>query len=137
MKAVVAFVCGVVFAAGLAISGMLQPAKVIGFLDVFGDWDPALAGVMIGAIPVHFVAWRLCRGRPSVWGGTVPATSNHVLDGRLFVGATLFGIGWALAGVCPAPAWTNVAAPSAFTLVTLASVLLGVALSFLVPARTR
>jgi uncharacterized membrane protein YedE/YeeE len=137
MKLVVAFACGVLFALGLGISGMLQPAKVLGFLDFFGAWDPTLLGVMCGAIPVYFVAWTLRHGRPSLWGSQVPAKASHVLDGRLVVGASLFGVGWGLAGVCPGPAVTNVAAHSAFTLTILASILAGVALSFLVPARTK
>ena len=137
MKSVVAFACGVLFAVGLGVSGMLQPAKVVGFLDFFGDWDPTLLGVMAGAIPVYFVAWVWKRGAPTPWGSRVPAQANHALDGRLVLGASLFGVGWGLAGVCPAPAVTNLAAPSAFTLSVLASMLIGVALSFLVPARAR
>lgn len=129
MKVAVAFVCGVVFAVGLGISGMLQPAKVIGFLDVFGDWDPTLLGVMGGAIPVYLLAWTARRGRRSAWGSLVPAQASHVLDGRLFAGATLFGVGWALVGVCPGPAVTNLAAPSAFTLAVVAAMVAGVALS--------
>src|SRR5262245_22501129 len=109
MKVVVAFACGALFAAGLGISGMLQPAKILGFLDFFGAWDPTLLGVMVGAIPVYFVAWMLRRGRPSVWGSPVPAQANHALDGRLVLGATLFGIGWGCVGVCPGPALTNLA----------------------------
>jgi uncharacterized membrane protein YedE/YeeE len=136
VKAVVAFASGVLFAAGLGISGMLQPTRVLGFLDFFGDWDPRLLGVMLGAIPVYFLAWSRWRGRPSRWGSPVPARSSHVIDGRLVVGALLFGVGWGLAGVCPGPAVTNLAAPSAFTLSVLASIVAGVALSFLVPART-
>ena len=137
MKVAVAFASGVLFAAGLGISGMLQPAKVLGFLDFFGAWDPTLLGVMCGAIPVYMLAWARWRGRPSAWGSPIPAKASHALDGRLVLGAALFGVGWGLAGVCPGPAVTNVAAPSAFTLSVLASILAGVALSFLVPARAR
>lgn len=137
MKIVVAFASGVLFATGLGISGMLQPMKVLGFLDFFGVWDPTLLGVMAGAIPVYLLAWIRQRGRPSVWGSQVPAQANHVLDGRLVLGASLFGVGWGFVGVCPGPAVTNLAAPSAFTLSVLASILAGVTLSFLVPARSR
>ncbi|HZL99041.1 MAG TPA: DUF6691 family protein [Planctomycetota bacterium] len=135
MKAAVAFACGIVFATGLGISGMLQPAKVIGFLDLFGNWDPTLLGVMGGAVAVHAVAWIWRRGRPSVWGSLVPAKASHVLDGRLVLGASLFGVGWGMVGVCPGPAVTNLAAATPFTLSVLAAMLAGVALSFLVPAR--
>jgi uncharacterized membrane protein YedE/YeeE len=79
----------------------------------------------------------LRRGRPSRWGALLPAQASHVLDARLFLGAALFGMGWGLVGVCPGPAVTNIAAPSVFTLSALASILAGVALSFLVPARAR
>ncbi len=134
MKLAVAFACGVLFAVGLGVSGMLQPAKVLGFLDFFGAWDPTLLGVMVGAIPVHLLAWTRWRGRPSRWGSQVPARSNQALDGRLVLGSSLFGVGWALTGVCPGPAVTNLAAPSAFTVSVLGSMLVGVALSVLVPA---
>ena len=137
MKTAVAFACGVLFAVGLGVSGMLQPTRVLGFLDFFGTWDPTLLGVMCGAIPVYLVAWFLRRGRPSAWGSIVPAQASHVLDARLFLGASLFGVGWGLAGVCPGPAVTNVAAPSAFTLSVLIAIVAGVGLSFLVPARTK
>ncbi len=137
MRAAVAFACGVLFALGLGVSGMLQPAKVLGFLDVFGDWDPTLLGVMAGAIPVYLLAWAWRRGRPTRWGSVIPARANHALDGRLVLGASLFGAGWGLTGVCPGPAVTNLASPSAFTLSVLASMLAGVALSFLVPVRAR
>lgn len=137
MKSLVAFACGVLFAIGLGVSGMLQPAKVIGFLDFFGAWDPTLLGVMAGAIPVYLVAWAWRRGRPSPWGAPVPARSSHELDGRLVLGASLFGIGWAFAGVCPGPAVTNLAAASPFTLSVLAAMVGGVLLSFVVPARVK
>ena len=137
MKTVVAFACGLLFALGLGISGMLRPERVLGFLDLFGAWDPTLLGVMAGAIPVYLIAWLWQRGRPSVWGSPIPARANHSLDGRLVFGASVFGVGWGLAGVCPGPAVTNLAAPSAFTLSVLGAMLAGVALSFLVPSRAK
>ena len=137
MKVAIAFASGLLFAVGLGLSGMLQPARIIGFLDFAGAWDPTLLGVMCGAIPVYFVAWSLRRGRACRWGASVPARANHALDGRLFLGAGLFGVGWGLAGVCPGPAVTNAAAPSTFTLSVLAAILVGVALSALVPARAK
>ena len=137
MKAAVAFACGVLFAVGLGISGMLRPEKILGFLDFFGAWDPTLLGVMCGAIPVYALAWMLRRGRPSACGSQIPSKPNHALDVSLFVGATLFGIGWALTGVCPGPAVTNLAAPSVFTLSVTGSIVAGVALSFLVPTRAK
>lgn len=137
MKLAAAFVCGVVFALGLGLSGMLQPAKVIGFLDFFGSWDPALLFVMGPAVGFTFAAWRWRRGRPSPWGSPVPEKPNHSLDVRLFAGASLFGVGWGISGVCPGPALTNLAAPGAFTLTVLASLVAGVALSLLPGVRRR
>jgi len=131
MKIAVAFVCGIVFALGLGLSGMLQPAKIIGFLDVTGKWDPSLMFVMGPAVGVMLLAWLLRRGKPSPWGAEVPAKGLHHLDVPLYVGAALFGIGWALAGICPGPAVANLAAPSSFTLTALGSMTAGIALSFL------
>lgn len=131
MKNAAAFACGLVFALGLGVSGMLQPAKVIGFLDVAGTWDPSLAFVMGPAVGITLAAWAWRRGKPSPWGSEVPVKSVHDLDARLFIGAALFGAGWGLAGVCPGPAVTNLAAPSPFTLTALGAMLAGIALSFL------
>ncbi len=99
-----AFVAGLVFAIGLGISGMTLPSKVIGFLDVMGDWDPSLAFVMGGAIAVHltFTRWLLRRGRPLVAEAFHFPTRSDI-DGRLVVGAALFGVGWGLVGYCPGP----------------------------------
>lgn len=137
MTAVAAFVCGIVFALGLGVSGMLQPAKVIGFLDVAGKWDPSLALVMGPAVGITMLAWRLRRGRTTPFGCEVPAQGIPDLDARLFVGATIFGIGWGMTGVCPGPSIVNLAAASTFTLVALASIVAGVALSFLPPLLRR
>ena len=104
------FVPGVIFAAGLAISGMTNPAKVIGFLDLAGDWDPSLAFVMVGAIGAFAILNVAVQKRPLplLWGKFpgIKATGAH-LDGRLFVGATLFGVGWGIGGFCPGPAIAN------------------------------
>lgn len=136
MKTAVAFVCGIVFAVGLAFSGMLQPAKVLGFLDVFGRWDPALAFVMGPAVGVYLAVWRWRRGRASPCGSTVPAESIHTLDLRLILGASLFGAGWGLCGICPGPALVNLVAPNGYFLAFFAALLGGVALSFAVPKTT-
>ena len=135
MKSAVAFVCGIVFALGLGLSGMLQPGKIIAFLDVTGNWDPSLLFVMGPAVGIVLVAWLLRRGKPTAWGTEVPAQRNHTLDVRLYAGAALFGIGWGLSGVCPGPAVANLAAPSTFTLLILGAILAGTALSFLAERR--
>jgi uncharacterized membrane protein YedE/YeeE len=97
-------VVGLIFGAGLSISGMVLPEKVIGFFDVAGTWDPSLAFVMVGAILVHapIVRWIQPR-KTSFLGHGLQLPTRKDIDWRLVVGATLFGIGWGLAGVCPGP----------------------------------
>lgn len=106
--AALALLSGALFAGGLAVSGMTRQSKVLGFLDVGGDWDPSLILVMCAAIPVHAMAWALLqrRGAP-VFGAEVPSPPGS-LDVRVLVGAALFGVGWGLAGVCPGPALVDV-----------------------------
>lgn len=116
---------------------MLQPGKIIAFLDVAGRWDPSLLFVMGPAVGITLAAWAWRRGRPSPWGSVVPGPGMQALDARLFAGAGLFGVGWGLAGVCPGPMVTNIAAPSTFTLVVLGAMIAGVALSLLRPFRPR
>ncbi len=135
MKIAVALLCGVVFALGLGVSGMTLPTVVLGFLDFFGQWNPALLFVMGPAVGIYFVAWRLISGRRSLWGSMLPSRAAHHLDARLILGAIIFGIGWGLAGVCPGPAVTNLASPSVFTLGFMAAMLAGIALSYFVPKR--
>ena len=131
MRTVVAFVCGIIFALGLGLSGMLQPAKIIGFLDVAGNWDPSLLFVMGPAVGITLAAWAIRRGRTTPYGCAVPGKGSSTLDTTLFIGAGLFGIGWGMTGVCPGPAVANLAAPTAFTLVVLGAIVVGVALSLL------
>ena len=105
MRNLIVFVSGLLFSAGLIVSGMINPAKVIGFLDLFGDWDPSLAFVMAGAVAVNFVGHRLVtrRARPFFADGFAIPTRKDV-DRELVVGASLFGVGWGLVGLCPGPA---------------------------------
>jgi uncharacterized membrane protein YedE/YeeE len=104
-RAVWAAVAGAMFGAGLLLAGMTRPEKVIGFLDVGGAWDPALMFVMVGAIGVHLVAYRLIRRRSSpLLDGRFHVPTRRDLDGRLLAGAAIFGVGWGLAGFCPGPA---------------------------------
>lgn len=101
---VTALVSGVLFGAGLAVAGMTDPRKVIGFLDVGGAWDPSLAFVMIGAIAVHVVAYRWVRGsaRPLFADDFAIPKLRHI-DAKLVAGAALFGMGWGVGGYCPGP----------------------------------
>lgn len=95
---------GVIFGVGLLVSGMANPVKVIGFLDITRAWDPSLAFVMGGAISVGFFAFRSVKRRThSVCGGAINLPTGKGVDTRLIAGAILFGIGWGLAGICPGP----------------------------------
>ena len=100
-----AFAAGLVFGVGLILSGMTDPGKVIGFLDVFGNWDPSLALVMGGAILVGLFAFALAQRRTmTFFGGAMHLPHNRDIDNRLVGGSLVFGIGWGLAGFCPGPA---------------------------------
>ncbi|NND17334.1 MAG: YeeE/YedE family protein [Silicimonas sp.] len=109
MRQVWAFIAGGVFGTGLLISGMTDTRKVIGWLDIFGDWDPTLAFVMGGAVAVMAIAWQLAarRGRPAL-GGSFPPPPEPRLGRNLVLGSVLFGMGWGLAGLCPGPALASV-----------------------------
>lgn len=102
-----ALISGSLFGAGLMLSGMTDTAKVQGWLDIFGAWDPTLAFVMGGALVPMAVAWRLAKGRAPAAGGSFPAPPRAGLDRRLILGSLLFGSGWGLAGLCPGPAMAS------------------------------
>ena len=105
MNALAALASGLVFGIGLILSGMTDPGKVIGFLDVAGNWDPSLAFVMGGAILVGFFAFGFAGKRAKTFlGGAMHLPSRRDIDNRLVGGSVLFGIGWGLAGFCPGPA---------------------------------
>jgi len=100
------FAVGLLFGAGLMLSGMTDPGKVIGFLDVFGAWDPSLAFVMGGAIGVAVFAFAFAKKRTTTFlGGTLHLQQARDIDPRLVAGSLVFGIGWGLAGFCPGPAF--------------------------------
>lgn len=100
-------ISGVIFGLGLTISQMTDPAKVIGFLDVAGNWDPTLAFVMLGALCVAIPAFRfILRRNGPLFGGGFSLPTKKDLDARLICGAALFGVGWGLGGFCPGPALT-------------------------------
>jgi uncharacterized membrane protein YedE/YeeE len=105
MKMLSPFVAGLLFGLGLCLGGMTQPQKVLGFLDLAGEWDPSLAFVMAGAVSVAFVAFRVLEGRErSRKAAPLALPQARAIDSRLLGGAALFGIGWGLAGFCPGPA---------------------------------
>lgn len=98
------FLAGLVFGLGLLVSGMADPAKVTGFLDLAGAWDPSLAFVMAGAIAVGLAGFAVARRRPvSLLGARMQLPAARQLDRRLVAGSLLFGVGWGMAGICPGP----------------------------------
>lgn len=105
MKGALVVLAGVLFGAGLAVSQMTNPQKVLSFLDISGAWDPSLALVMAAALAVSSLSYAVARRRTSpLFGGAFDLPKLSGIDGRLVVGAALFGIGWGLAGFCPGPA---------------------------------
>ncbi len=121
-------VTGLLFGLGLIVSGMVQPAKVLGFLDLAGRWDPSLAFVMAGAIAVGLPAFTLARRRRETFLGLhMQLPVSHVIDRRLVGGSLLFGIGWGLAGLCPGPALVVAGLGEAKALGFVAAMLAGMA----------
>lgn len=111
MRLAIILFSGMLFGVGLVISGMTDPSRVIGFLDMFGKWDPALAFVMGGAVAVFAIGSIFLRKTGKrVCGTELPDTSADPISKRLLAGSALFGIGWGLGGLCPGPAVANLAA---------------------------
>jgi uncharacterized membrane protein YedE/YeeE len=128
MYSLVAFGAGLAFGIGLVVSGMANPAKVIGFLDLFGRWDPSLALVMAGAIAVSLPAFAMAGRRTQTLLSTplqLPTARN--IDKRLVLGSVAFGIGWGLAGFCPGPALVAIGAGQEKALVFVAAMVAGMA----------
>lgn len=120
MFAFLSFVAGLVFGLGLLVSGMANPAKVLGFLDLAGTWDPSLALVMAGAIAVAAPAFFWARGRRvSLLGAPMQLPTATRIDRRLVLGSLLFGVGWGIAGFCPGPGLValGMGVPQAFVFV--------------------
>ena len=139
MKALlVSFASGIVFAFGLGISGMTRPIKVIGFLDFAGKWDASLAFVMIGAIAVYFIAYRLVRRRTApLLAGKFSVPERKDIDLNLIVGAAIFGAGWGLGGFCPGPAITSLASGAAPVAVFVLAMAAGIYLHGLLTGLSR
>ena len=132
----VALVSGTIFGAGLALGGMTDPARVRGFLDLFGDWDPTLAFVMGGAVLVMAVAWFIQRRmqRPLLATSfSLPDRSD--LTPRLIGGSALFGVGWGIAGLCPGPGFASLAIAPASAAIFVAAMLAGMVLVRLVEGK--
>jgi uncharacterized membrane protein YedE/YeeE len=122
------FAVGLVFGLGLILAGMTDPSKVIGFLDLFGAWDPSLAFVMGGAIAVAVAAFTVARRRTSnLLGGAMHLPTRNDIDQRLMVGSLVFGAGWGIAGFCPGPAIVSLAAGQPKAILFVVAMLVGMA----------
>jgi uncharacterized membrane protein YedE/YeeE len=140
-----AFFSGLVFAIGLGVSGMTQPSKVIGFLDLFGGaWDPSLALVMAGAIAVHLPLYRLIRARPGsvpMVGSCGPIDDDELsetgvmgsVNAKVIAGAAIFGVGWGMGGYCPGPAVVSLASAAPGVLVFFGAMAAGMLMFHLMP----
>ena len=138
MRSVVAFIAGLVFGLGLLLSGMADPAKVLGFLDLAGPWDPSLALVMAGAVGIGVIAFALARRRSrSLFGDAMQLPTKRAIDRRLIAGSLLFGAGWGLAGFCPGPAIVALGLGSGRAVVFVVAMLAGMGLFELIDSRRR
>ncbi|MGR4067304.1 DUF6691 family protein [Billgrantia sp. C5P2] len=136
MKTFMGYIAGLLFGLGLALAGMTDPARVLGFLDLFGAWDPTLMFVLGGAVITTFIGYRIVfrRERPML-DETFQLPTRQDLDGRLIGGAALFGIGWGLSGYCPGPAIASIAGLTAPLFAMLIAMVAGWFLARAVPVR--
>jgi uncharacterized membrane protein YedE/YeeE len=123
------FLVGLIFGIGLILAGMTNPAKVIGFLDITGTWDPSLAFVMGGAILVAIVAFRFAKKRTvNFLGGAMRMPTSDMIDKRLVIGSLLFGAGWGMAGFCPGPALTSIGTGNPKAVIFVIAMIAGMAI---------
>lgn len=126
MQIFVSFVIGLIFGLGLILSGMTNPAKVIGFLDIFGDWDPSLVLVMISAVIVNATFLHLTKHRKqSFLGLPIYLPTIKSIDPKLIIGSAIFGVGWGLAGFCPGPSIVSILYGGYQTIVFVLSMVVG------------
>ncbi|MDI5934710.1 DUF6691 family protein [Halomonas kalidii] len=136
LKPLMGYVAGLLFGLGLGISGMTDPARVLGFLDVAGAWDPTLLFVLGGAVVTTFIGYRLVLRRPHpIYAEAFQLPTRQDLDTRLIGGAALFGIGWGLSGYCPGPAFASLGGLTAPLFALLVAMIAGWFLARAMPAR--
>jgi uncharacterized membrane protein YedE/YeeE len=128
MLMLASLLCGLVFGAGLLISGMVQPTKVLAFLDIFGAWDPSLIVVMIAALAVSAPGFVLARRSRPVFAEECAWPTKTGLDRPLVIGSVMFGVGWGLVGLCPGPALESLASLSPDVLVFVVAMTVGMVL---------
>jgi hypothetical protein len=137
MNALASLLSGLLFGLGLVISGMTNPAKIIGFLDLSGNWDPSLGFVMAGALLVGAIAFRFANKRQrAILGNPMNIPTKRDIDRRLVLGSLAFGIGWGLAGYCPGPAIASLASGGAKPWLFFIAMLIGMAVFELLERKT-
>jgi len=130
MSRVVSLISGIIFGVGLTVSQMIDPAKVLGFLNIFGAWDPSLAFVMIGALIVSSPFFHLFKNNNKpVFADSFSYSNNKELNKKLIIGSSLFGAGWGLAGLCPGPAIASLALLNTSSIVFVIAMFVGFYLS--------
>ena len=129
MTVISALLSGLLFGAGLTISGMVNPAIVLGFLDVAGSWNPALLLVMVGALAVALPGYLFLQGRKPLLAESKLAPARRDIDRRLIFGSAIFGVGWGLAGICPGPALTLFGIHPVMAFIFVAAMTVGMMLS--------
>src|ERR1051326_262671 len=135
LSVITAIVSGLLFGRGRTVSQMINPAKVIAFIDIFGDFDPSLAFVMASAIPVSAIGyWLAARRRSPICAPEFTLPSQSKIDRPLVIGAVLFGVGWGLVGYCPGPALADLTLGNPGTVLFVAAMLLGMGLHTALPS---
>lgn len=125
LSLVISLISGMIFSAGLVISGMTNPAKVIGFLDIFGEWDYSLALVMGGAVGINLLSNFFLKNKKPIFSDEKYLPTTIAVDKKLVVGSIMFGIGWGLIGICPGPAVVNLVLLNPASITFVISMFLG------------
>ena len=126
MSKLVSLFCGIIFGIGLVISQMINPVKVLGFLNLFGDWDPSLAFVMVGALIVSSPLFHLFKNKEKpIFSSSFSISNKKEIDQKLIFGSILFGAGWGLVGLCPGPAITSIALLNVSSAIFVVSMFIG------------
>ena len=132
MSRVVSLISGIIFGVGLTVSQMIDPAKVLGFLNIFGAWDPSLAFVMIGALIISSPFFHLFKNNNKpVFAGSFSYSNNKELNKKLIIGSSLFGAGWGLAGLCPGPAIASLTLLNTSSVIFVIAMFVGFYLSYI------